>query len=125
MDDAAEGYLCIDFESCSVAEVAASFHAFARLCRSREVSRAILKAGDNDPGAHRCLADALVRLADSGDLLIEFKLALIPSTPAIRVIYGEARDALRANGFNAWVFDGVEEAAAWLQGRSVAGAAAS
>ncbi len=125
MDDAEQGYVCIDFGTSSLPEVAASFHAFARMCRHRLVSRAILKAGDNDPEAHRCLADALVRLADSGDLLIEFKLALIPSTPAIRVIYREARDALRANGFNAWVFEGVEEAAAWLQGRAVDGAAAS
>lgn len=124
MEDA-EPFVCIDFQSCSMAELAETFQGFAGLCRRREVGRAILKAGDNDPAGHRCLAEALVRMAGSGELLIDFKLALIPSTPPIRAIYGQTRDALRAIGFNAWMFDGVEEAEAWLAGRAVAGAAAS
>lgn len=67
------------------------------------------------------------RPAESPEYLcIDFgRLALVPSTPAIRAIYREAQQALRAVGCNACVFEDAGEAAEWLEGRAVAGRAAS
>ena len=61
----------------------------------------------------------------SAQLRLDFKLALVPSTPPIRAIYQEAQQALRAIGCNACVFDDAAAAAEWLEGRAVAGRYAS
>ena len=119
------GYLCVDFGRATVPEVSEMSHSFTSLCMGRHVGSAMLKAGDNDPDGHRGLRDALLAMALSAQLRLDFKLALVPSTPAIRAIYEEAQQALRATGCNACVFKSVEEAGAWLEGRSPAGGAAS
>jgi len=118
-------YLCVDFGRATMLEVSEISRSFTSLCRGRHVGSALLKAGDNDPDGHRGLRDALLDMALSAQLRLDFKLALVPSTPAIRVIYEEAQQALRATGCNACVFESAEEAGAWLQGRSPAGRAAS
>ena len=118
-------YLCVDFGRATVPEVFEMSHSFTSLCMGRHVGSALLKAGDNDPDGHRRLRDALLAMALSAQLRLDFKLALVPSTPAIRAIYDEAQRALRATGCNACVFESAEEAAAWLEGRSPAGGAAS
>lgn len=122
---ASHEYLCIDFGRCNVFEISEMSRRFTDLCVGRHVGRALLKAGDNDPGGHHALRDALVAMARSAQLRLDFKLALVPSTPAIRKIYHEAQQALRTIGCNACVFEDVEEAAEWLEGRAVAGRAAS
>ena len=118
-------YLCIDFGRCSVFEISEMSRRFTDLCIGRHVGRAMLKAGDNDPAGHHGLRDALIAMARSAQLPLDFKLALVPSTPPIRKIYDEAQQALRAIGCNACVFEDVEEAGEWLEGRAVAGRAAS
>ena len=124
-DALSPSYLRIDFGRCDTYEVSQMYHSFSELCAGRRVGRAMLKAGDNDPGAHRHVRDALVDLARSAQLRLDFKLALVPSTPPIAAIYREAQQSLRALGLNAWVFDNAEDAAEWLEDRSVAGRAAS
>ena len=89
------------------------------------MTRALLKAGDNDPNGHYRLRDALTMMAQGMPIAPEFKLALIPSTRAIEVIYREAGRHLRAAGFNAWVFATENEAVDWLEGRTLGGQAAS
>jgi hypothetical protein len=106
-------------------EISEMSRRFTDLCMGRQVERAMLKAGDNDPAGHHGLRDALITMARSAQLRLDFKLALVPSTPAIRKIYGEAQQTLRAIGCNACVFDDAAEAAEWLEGRAVAGRAAS
>jgi hypothetical protein len=118
-------YLCIDFGRCNVFEISEMSRRFIDLCMGRQVGRALLKAGDNDPAGHHGLRDALLAMAGSAQLRLDFKLALVPSTAAIRAIYYEAQQALRAIGCNACVFDDAAEAAEWLEGRAVAGRAAS
>lgn len=118
-------YLCIDFGRCNMFELLEMSRRFTDLCMGRHVGRAMLKAGDNDPAGHHGLRDALLDMARSAQLRLDFKLALVPSTPAIRAIYQEAQRALRAMGCNACVFDDASEAAEWLEGRLVAGRAAS
>lgn len=118
-------YLCIDFGRCNVFEISEMSRSFTELCMRRHVDRAMLKAGDNDPAGHHGLRDALLAMAGSAQLRLDFKLALVPSTAAIRAIYYEAQQALRAIGCNACVFDDAAEAAEWLEGRAVAGRAAS
>jgi len=118
-------YLCIDFGRCNVFELAEMSRRFTELCLGRHVGRALLKAGDNDPAGHHALRDSLLFMARSAQLRLDFKLALVPSTAAIRTIYCEAQQALRAIGCNACVFEDAEDAADWLEGRSVAGPAAS
>ena len=92
------------------------YRAFAAFCLENQVTRALLKAGDNDPNGHYRLRDALASMAQLADIPPEFKLALIPSTRAIEAIYREAQGHLRAAGFNAWVFATENEAVDWLQG---------
>lgn len=118
-------YLCIDFGRCNVFEISEMSRRFTDLCMGRHVGRAMLKAGDNDPAGHHGLRDALLAMAGSAQLRLDFKLALVPSTPTIRAIYQEAQQALRAIGCNACVFDDADEAADWLEGRLVGGRAAS
>jgi len=118
-------YLRIDFGRCDTYELSEMYRSFSDLCVGRHVNRAMLKAGDNDPAGHRHVRDALIDMARTAQLRLDFKLALVPSTPPIRAIYLEAQQALRAIGCNACVFDDADEAAEWLEGRAVAGRAAS
>ena len=115
----------VDFAGCNSAELSDLYRAFASMCVDRNVTRALLKAGDNDPKGHYRLRDALASMAQAADIPPEFKLALIPSTQAIEAIYREAQGHLRAAGFNAWVFATENEAVDWLEGRAAGGLAAS
>lgn len=119
------GYVRVDFESCNVAELSAVYQAFANFCLDHKVTRALLKAGDNDPKGHYRLRDALTMMAQLAPIPADFKLALIPGKPSIEAIYCEAQGHLRAAGFNAWVFSSEIEAVDWLQGRSLGGRTAS
>jgi hypothetical protein len=119
------GYVRVDFGSCNTAELSALYRAFASFCLDNHVTRALLKAGDNDPNGHYRLRDALTTMAQRSQVAPDFKLALIPSTRAIEAIYREAQHHLRAAGFNAWVFATELEAVDWLEGRALGGRAAS
>lgn len=119
------GYVRVDFGSCNASELSAVYRAFAEFCLDNKVTRALLKAGDNDPNGHYRLRDALTTMAQLAQIPAEFKLALIPSTRAIDAIYREAQHHLRAAGFNAWVFATEVEAVDWLEGRAMGGQAAS
>ena len=66
-------------------ELYETYRRFADLCINKHVTRALLKAGDDEPGAHRRLRDALLAMAQALAIPPDFKLALIPSTPAIEV----------------------------------------
>jgi hypothetical protein len=118
-------YVRVDFGGCNSSELSAMYRAFAAFCLENQVTRALLKAGDNDPNGHYRLRDALASMAQLADIPPEFKLALIPSTQAIEAIYREAQGHLRAAGFNAWVFASENEAVDWLEGRTLGGLAAS
>jgi hypothetical protein len=115
----------VDFGSCNSTELSALYRAFAAFCLDHQVTRALLKAGDNDPNGHYGLRDALVSMAKGAGIPPEFKLALIPSSRAIDAIYREAQHHLRAAGLNAWVFATEVEAVDWLEGRSLGGRTAS
>jgi hypothetical protein len=119
------GYVRVDFNSCNVSELSALYRGFATFCLDNKVTRAMLKAGDNDPNGHYRLRDALISMAQLAQIPPEFKLALIPSTRAIDTIYREAQRHLRAAGLNAWVFAEECEAVDWLEGRTLGGRAAS
>jgi hypothetical protein len=132
MDYCAEGrimecaeYVHVDFGSCNSLELSETYRSFADLCIGKQVNRALLKAGDNDPEGHRRLRDALSAMARTAAIPPDFKLALVPSTPPIQAVYREAQQALRAIGLNAWVFDTVYEAVEWLEGRAASGQTAS
>ena len=120
-----EGYVRVDFGGCNATELSAVYRAFAAFCLDNEVTRALLKAGDNDPKGHYRLRDALSSMAQFAAMPPDFKLALIPSSRAIEAIYREAQGHLRAAGFNAWVFADENEAVNWLEGRTSGGLAAS
>lgn len=119
------GYVRVDFGSCNVTELSTVYRAFADFCLDNKVTRALLKAGDNDPQGHYRLQDALALMARGAPVAPEFKLALLPSTEAIGAIYREAGRHLRAGGFNAWVFATELEAVEWLEGRALGGRASS
>lgn len=119
------GYVRVDFNSCDVSELSAVYRGFAMFCLDNKVTRALLKAGDNDPNGHYRLRDALATMAQAAQIPAEFKLALVPSTRAIEAIYREAQRHLRAAGLNAWVFADEDDAVDWLEGRALAGRAAS
>lgn len=118
-------YVHVDFGSCNGLELSETYRCFAALCMERQVNRALLEAGDNDPEGHRRLHDALAAMARGAAISQDFKLALVPGSPPIEAVYREAQQACRALGLNAWVFDTVDEAMEWLQGRAVAGPTAS
>ena len=118
-------YVRVDFNGCNISELAAVYRGFATFCLDNNVTRALLKAGDNDPNGHYRLRDALHAMAHLAQIPPEFKLALIPSTRAIEAIYREAQRHLRAAGLNAWVFADEQEAVDWLEGRQLGGRAAS
>ena len=76
MDYAGEGritecgsYLRVDFGSCNTAELSAVYRAFASFCLDNHVTRALLKAGDNDPNGHYRLRDALTTMGSSASPL--------------------------------------------------------
>jgi hypothetical protein len=115
----------VDFGSCNAFELCETYRRFADLCIGKQVSRALLKAGDEDPDGHRRLRDAISAMAQALAIPQDFKLALVPSTPPIEAFYREAQETLRAVGLNAWVFETVHEAVEWLEGRAAAGRTAS
>lgn len=119
------GYVRVDFGSCNSWELSAAYREFASFCLDNNVTRALLKAGDNDPDGHYRLRDALTTMAQLSQIAPEFKLALLPSTRAIEAVYREAQHHLRAAGFNAWVFATELEAVDWLEGRALGGRASS
>ena len=118
-------YVRVDFGSCNAFELCETYRHFADLCIGKQVTRALLKAGDDEPEGHRRLRDAIFAMAQALAIPHDFKLALIPSTPPIEAFYREAQQSFRASGLNAWVFETVHEAVEWLEGRSAAGRTAS
>lgn len=118
-------YLRVDFGSCDRLELSETYRSFVDLCLATQVNRALLQAGDNEPGGHRQLRELLSALARTAAIRPDFKLALVPSTPPIETVYREAQQALRAIGLNAWVFGTVSEAVEWLEGRAAGGQTAS
>ena len=118
-------YVQVDFGSCNSFELFETYRSFAKLCIGKQVNRALLKAGDNDPDGHRGLRHVLSAMARTAAIPPDFKLALVPSTASIRAVYREAQQALRAIGLNAWVFDTELEAVEWLEGRAACGPTAS
>ena len=118
-------YLRVDFGSADSLEIAETYRRFADLCIGNQVTCALLTTGDNDPAVHRRLDDALVTIASAAAIAPDFKLALVPSTLAIAAVYRETQRRLRIAGLNAWVFETMDEAVEWLEGRAVSGPAAS
>ena len=118
-------YVHVDFGSGDLFEVSDTYRCFVDLCLGTQVNRALLRAGDNAPEGHRQLREVLSAAARSAGIRPDFKLALVPSTPAIAAIYRDAQQALRAIGLNAWVFPTVSGAVEWLEGRSPGGAMVS
>jgi hypothetical protein len=118
-------YLRVDFGSCNAFELTDLYRAFADICIGQRVNRALLNAGDEDPGGHSRLREAIAAMARAAAIPQDFKLALVASTPPVEALYRDAQQALRAVGLNAWVFDTVREAVDWLEGRSPAGRTAS
>ena len=119
------GYVRVDFGSCCFGELSDLYRAFAALCVDKHASRALLKAGDDDPRGHYALRYALEAMALRAPIPFDFKLALVPSTRPIEAIYREAQQRLRAVGLNAWVFGSENEALEWLEGRATGGETAS
>lgn len=78
-------YVRVDFGNCNSWELTALYRGFASFCVDSKVTRALLRAGDNDPKGHYRLRDALTTMALLSQIAPEFKLALIPSTQAIEV----------------------------------------
>jgi hypothetical protein len=119
------GYIRVDFDGCSSAELSQVYRDFAALCIDKQASRALLKAGDDYPPGHYALRAALHAMATRTEIAPDFKLALIPSTPSIEAVYRETQQHLRAAGFNAWVFHSENDAVEWLEGRATSGETAS
>lgn len=115
------GYVRVEFGDCSYGELSEVYRDFAALCVEKRVKRVLLKAGDDDPEGHYALRDALKVMGLPGGIAPDFKLALLPRTRGVEVVYREAQQQLRAAGFNAWVFGSEIEAVAWLEGRAVGG----
>ena len=118
-------YVRVDFGSGDLFEVSDTYRCFVDLCVGTQVSRALLRAGDNAPEGHRQLRELLSALARTAGIRADFKLALVPSTPPIAAVYRDAQKALRAIGLNALVFLTVLEAVEWLEGRAAGGAMVS
>ena len=114
-------YLRVDFGACDVHELTRVYQRFADLCIGSNVNRALLNAGDNEPNGHEQLREILSAVIRTAAIAPDFKLALVPSTPAIAAIYTEAQQAFRALGLNAWAFGTVAEAMAWLEDRAPCG----
>jgi transposase-like protein len=119
------GYVRVDFGNCNSVELAEVYSAFTAFCLENQVTRALLKAGDDFPNGHYALRHALNAMARDARIPADFKLALIPSTRPIERVYREAQHHLRAAGCNAWVFGTESEALDWLEDRAVAGQTAS
>ena len=118
-------YLRVDFGGGSGVELSETYRSFADRCIGKQVNRALLNAGDNDPEGHYLLRDALAAMARTGAIPADFKLALVSSTAPIQRVYREAQEAFRALGVNTWVFDDMRDAIEWLEGRAPAGRTAS
>lgn len=114
-------YVRVDFGGCNEDELRETYDAFAGSWRARRANGALLKAGDDYAPGHHRLREALRAMATQAALAPDFKLALIPSTPAVEAVYREAQQRLRAAGCNAWVFRCESEAVEWLEGRAPGG----
>ena len=118
-------YLRVDFNSCDFLELSETYRSFVGFCLGTQLNGALLQAGDNEPAGHRLLGELLSAMARTAVIRPDFKLALVASKPPIHAVYQEAQHALRAIGFNVWVFDTVPEAVEWLEGRAAGGLTAS
>jgi hypothetical protein len=108
-------YVRVDFRGCTARELGEVYRSFAVLCVKKQVSRALLKSGDDDPDGHYNLHDALLAIARVAAIPYDFKVALVPSTPPIEAVYRDAQNVLRSFGLNACVFGAENEAVEWLE----------
>lgn len=118
-------YVRVDFGNCDCSELFETYRSFADRCNDRQVTGALLMAGDNAPEGHRQLREALLSMARTIACQPQFKLAMVASTPAVKAVYREAQRVSRAIGLNAWVFDTAHDAVEWLEGRAASGPTAS
>ena len=114
-------YLRVDFGDVSAPELSETYRHVAHLWLQTQAIGVLLNAGDNDPQGHRRLGDALSAMARASAMPPHFKLALVPSSHAIKAVFLEAQEELRAVGLNAWVFPSTSEAVEWLEGRAASG----
>ena len=110
-----DGCLVVEFGSGAVTEIAGIYRAFAVRCIENDVSRALVKPGDDDPGGEHALRDAFTMMLLAG-LAPGFRIALYSPEQRVETRYLTTVRDLRLANVNAMWFASESDAVAWLTG---------
>jgi hypothetical protein len=110
-----DGCLVVDFGLGATAETAGIYRAFAARCIEHEVTRALVKPGEDDAGGEQGLRDAVTLMLLAG-MAPGFRIALYSPEQSVEARYLATVRDLRLANVNAMWFTDEAEAVAWLTG---------
>ena len=109
------GYVAIDIRGREAGEVGEVYREFAALCIEQDIRRAVVRAGDDDPGVHYGLRDAFTTMILTVGVPRDFTLALVPETPQVERVYQLILSDFKALGIKAAIFKAHDAAIAWIE----------
>lgn len=112
------GYLRAEFGYGTTTQIAELYRAVAVACVQKQITRALIIAGDDDPAGERALRDALTMMLLAG-IPSDFKLALVAASERVGLTYRNAQCDLCAAGVTARLFDSEQDATRWLDSADV------
>ena len=108
-------YVAIDIRGRAEREVGDTYREFAASCLQQDIRRAVVRAADEDSTAHYGLRDAFTEIILSAGIPRDFRLALVPETPAVEVAYRLITRDFQLLGINARIFKAYDAAIAWVE----------
>ena len=107
------GYLRFEFGYSTATEIAELYRELALACVRRQLTRALIVAGDDEPAGERALRDAATAMVLAG-VAADLKIALVATSPRVGHAYRNAQRDLTAAGIKTEIFEAEEDAARWL-----------
>ena len=110
------GYLFVDFRDGSDSvQIAHAYRHFAKACIEKNIQRAAVAAGNDEPAAHYALRDAFTTMVLAAGIPSAFKLALVPRTQGVEAVYRLIERDFRVLGIDTQIFADEKHAVAWLE----------
>jgi hypothetical protein len=111
--EAKVGYVRLEFGYSTVTEIAGLYRELAVACVQRDITRALIVAGDDEPAGERALRDAATMMVLAG-VTEGLRLALVATSPRVAHTYSNAERDLNAAGIKTRLFEAEEDALHWL-----------
>jgi len=106
-------YLRLEFGYSTVTDIMQLYRELAVACVRRQITRALIVAGDDEPAGERALRVAATTMVLAG-VAADLKIALVATSPRVALAYSNTQRDLNAAGIKAQLFEAEEDAARWL-----------